>query len=43
MQKNTEALVVAGEEIGQEVNVEQTKYMSIFREKHAGKSQYKRL
>jgi hypothetical protein len=36
--KNTEAVVVADEENGQETNVEQTKYMSIFRDKHAGKN-----
>jgi len=38
IKKNTEAIVVAGEEIGQEINVEQSKYMSIFREKHVGKN-----
>jgi len=38
IKKNTEALVVACEEIGQEINIEQTKYMSTFRDKHVGKN-----
>jgi len=38
IKKNTDALVIAGEEIGQEINVERTKYISTFRDKHVGEN-----
>jgi len=36
--ENAEALVVVGEEIGLEVNVDKTKYMVVFRDQNAGQS-----
>ena len=33
---NTEALVVASKEFGQEVNVDKTKYVVVFRDQNAG-------
>jgi len=38
IEQNTEALVVAGKEIGLEVNAEKTKYMVTSREQNAGRS-----
>jgi len=38
MKKNIEALVVAGKEIGLEVNVDKTKYMSMSEDQSAGRS-----
>jgi hypothetical protein len=44
IKKNTEALVVASKEFGQEINAQHSKYISISRENHAGKKlQYKRF
>jgi hypothetical protein len=37
IEKSTEALLVADNEIGLEVNVERSKYMFISREQNAGK------
>ena len=36
IQVNTEALVVASNEFGQEVNVDKTKYVVVFRDQNAG-------
>jgi len=36
IKENTEALVVAGEEIGLEVNVDTTKYMVMSQDQNAG-------
>jgi hypothetical protein len=36
--KNKEGLLLAGNEVGVEVNAEKTKYMSMFYEQNAGKS-----
>jgi len=38
IKKNTEALIVAGKEIGREVNAEKTKYMVMSRDKNAGQN-----
>ena len=38
VEENTEALVVANKEIGQEVNVHRTKYMVMSRDQNAGRS-----
>jgi len=38
MKKNTEALVIAGKEIGLEVNADKTKYMVMSRDQNAGRS-----
>jgi len=38
MKKNTEALIVAGKEIGLEVNAEKTKYMVMSREQNTGQN-----
>jgi hypothetical protein len=38
IKKNTEALVVASEEIGLEVNAEKTKYMVMSRDQNAGQN-----
>jgi hypothetical protein len=38
IKKNTEALVVANKEIGLEVNAEETKYMAIYQDQHAGQN-----
>jgi hypothetical protein len=36
--KNTETLIVASKEVGLEVNVEKTKYMSVSRDQNAGQN-----
>jgi hypothetical protein len=40
IRKNTEALVIASEEIGLEVNAEKTKYMVMSRDQNAGQNGY---
>jgi hypothetical protein len=40
IRKNTEALLIAGKEIGLEVNVEKTKYMIMSRDQNAGQNRY---
>ena len=40
IKKNTEALVVTGEETGLEVNAEKTKYMVISQYQNAGQNHY---
>ena len=43
VKKNTEALVFANKEIGQEVNAHKTNYMFISRDQNAGRSQNIRI
>jgi len=38
MKENTEALVMASEETGLEVNADKTKYMVMYRDQNAGRS-----
>ena len=43
VKKNAEALIVASKEIGLEVNADKTKYMIMFRDQSAGRSQNTRI